>query len=180
MIALIYMARTMAHMNWKPLFDYYEVSDTGLVRSIDRLVHGNKHSEYLKKGKIHRGRINDWGYHDVLLNRKLHRVHRLVAEHFIPNPENKPQVNHKNGIKMDNRVENLEWVTPSENCLHAVRNGLRRYDTGHKHPMAKLTSEQAEQIRKATGPRGLIKKLAKEFGVGRNTIRAIRKGLRYV
>ena len=104
---------------WKPVPDFedmYEVSNTGKVRN-------RKNGYELAKFQ------NRFGYITVCLNRDgkaiQQKVHRLVAEAFIPNPKNKPQVNHKNGNKADNTVENLEWVDQSENMLHASRNGLR-------------------------------------------------------
>lgn len=69
---------------------------------------------------------NTAGYASVRLPDKNHLVHRLIAEAFIPNPENKPQVNHKDGNKRNNNVSNLEWATPQENVAHAVRMGLIR------------------------------------------------------
>lgn len=79
--------------------------------------------------KILKPRDNGFGYKSVCLTKdkkpKYYKIHRLVAEHFLFNPENKKEVNHINGIKSDNRLINLEWVTPKENVKHSMINGLQ-------------------------------------------------------
>ena len=116
----------------------YQVSNFARVRSLHR-----GKVKIIKPDIIHTGYLRVTLYKDG--KTKSHYVHVLVAKAFIPNPENKSDVNHINGIKADNRVENLEWTTRSENIRHAFDMGLRK--TGCEHHMAKFTADQVHEIR---------------------------------
>lgn len=116
----------MQELIWKSIPGYeglYEVSNDGQVRSIDRFVQFNGTPSKVK-GKPKRTRIDTDGYPVVTLCRegvaKTMKVHRLVAMAFIPNPDNKPSVDHLNTIRTDNRVENLRWATNKENRNNAL------------------------------------------------------------
>jgi HNH endonuclease/NUMOD4 motif len=98
-------------------------------------------------------------------------VHRLIAETFIPNPLNYPQINHKNGIKTDNRVENLEWCTNQYNRDHAVANKLHAY--GERSGQAKLTTNEVMEIRARLNT--VISQLSEEFDISEKNIRSIAK-----
>src|SRR3990167_1365701 len=101
----------------------------------------------------HSTKNNDWYYSVALAkkNRKGYKIHRLVAEAFIPNPLNLPEVNHKNGNKGDNRIENLEWCTRAENLAHGrivSPMANRKIKRGTQSPHAKLTEAKVLEIRK--------------------------------
>lgn len=86
------------------------------------------------------------GYLTVSLSGKIVGVHRLVADAFIPNPENKPQVNHKNADKTDNNADNLEWCTASENSRHAVAMGLCNFRTEKHIEAARQNIKRAQEV----------------------------------
>lgn len=141
---------------WKyiPGFDNaYQVSNLGRVKSMNY--------NHTGKEKLRKLDLKKTGYQQVELfkNRKpkVCLVHRLVAITFIPNPENKKEVNHINGIKDDNRVENLEWVTPSENVRHSYNTGFKKGKFGAENPMfnKQHTKEAKEKISKANKGRKL-------------------------
>jgi len=139
---------------WKDVVGYegyYQVSNMGNVKSLDRLIphYKNSNFKYIKVGRLLKQQISKskskYKIVGLILNqkRKMKTIHRLVAEAFIPNPENKRTVNHIDGIKENNHIENLEWATYSENNKHAYDLKLKKPSyamlgkIGKKHPRSK-------------------------------------------
>ncbi len=155
---------------WKDITGYegyYQVSNYGRVKSLERWVLSKNNKKMPVKEKILKLQNDKDGYKIVELNKNsigIHfRVHRLVALTFISNPENKPEVNHKNGIKFDNRLGNLEWNTDLENRTHAIESGLQ-IQKGIGNGRSKLTEEQVLEIR-LIGKSIFATVLAKKYNV---------------
>lgn len=112
------------------------------------------------------------------------RVHRLIAEAFIPNPQNLPQINHKDGNKLNNNISNLEWCTPSQNQKHAFKTGLQNNHNYENNPCVKLTKENVIQIKnlyqKYTRGKYTQKKLAEMHGVTQACISSIINNKHYI
>lgn len=132
---------------WRSVVGYeglYEVSTDGRVRTVEHITNGRTITPTELAIRIYKSQR----YARVRLYRggksKDCMVHRLVAEAFIPNPDNKPQVNHINGDRSNNRVENLEWCTASENQRHAFRAGLKDIEDTITHTRKKVRQIDAD------------------------------------
>jgi len=163
---------------WKPvpLFEEsYKVSNFGRVKSIKRIIKvrtDKTKRNYVYSGQIRVTHINKFGYRRIKLTvrensvyrQKSYVIHRLVAMVFIPNPKNKPQVNHIDGNKLNNNVSNLEWCTAKENIRHAFRTGL------YKKP---ITNEQVKELRKYKtaflNKELTLKQIGDKFGIDLST-----------
>lgn len=115
----------------------YEVNSVGEVRSVDRwLPRSDTGTLVFYKGKVLKSRLDKYGYKEIDFSinsvKISERVHRVVAKALLPNPLNLPFVNHKNGVKDDNSLTNLEWCTASENVQHAIDTGLLSVKFGDK------------------------------------------------
>lgn len=153
----------------------YMVNNIGEIRS-KPLIKTIGNNRYLKVGCLIKPRFSNSGYAYINLGKsKREYVHRIVALAFIDNPKKKRTVNHINGIKTDNRVDNLEWATHGENHKHAYDNGLHPKRMGIKSYKAKLDELQVRTIRACT-PQVRQFQLAKYFNVDSGTINSIVAG----
>lgn len=153
---------------WKDIEGYegiYQVSNLGRVKSL-------KHS---KEGKLLKGRVTGKGYLSVVLFRnsvrKSNSIHRLVAQAFIPNPENKPEVNHIDEDKTNNNIDNLDWSTPKENSNHGTRND--RIAETKSIPIIVININTGE-VEEFYG----ISECARQLGLHKQNITSVLKGKR--
>ena len=156
----------MQEVKYIPGTDYLVYNDGRIwSNKTHRFMKQCSNGQYLKVALCIKGKL------------KQFLVHRLVAKAFVPNPENKREVNHIDGNKTNNKVSNLEWVTASENQTHAVKTGLKKHGTDLWN--GKFNKEQVIDIIKQHQNGVPCYVLGRKYGCDKTTISAICRGLRY-
>jgi hypothetical protein len=158
----------------KDLSQYYEVSNKGHLR--------NTKTKYIVKlHKIKTGYLTYSGSLGSRNSKKIIRIHKCVAETFIDNPNNLPQVHHKDDIKVHNWIENLEWITAQGNAIKAIEDGLCDIRKGERCNFAKLTNQQANEIRELyTTGEYTHRSLGKLFNINHSAITKIVNNQTYI
>ena len=176
---------------WKDVQEFkgiLQVSNKGRVRTLDRICKAKNNGTQISKGMLRKPTKDKQGYLKVVMTVDgviyARRVHRLVAKEFIKNPLNKPEVNHIDGVKDNNNVDNLEWVTAKENVRHAYANNLidsrkRNVLKGRKSPKRIFTDNQVEEIKKMRDDGIVYREIASKYNVSIPTIRNICKSISY-
>lgn len=152
----------------------YQISNMGRGKSLKGI--SGISERILKPQKVVAGYLYISMWKDGLAKNKF--LHRLVGKYFVPNPENKPQINHKKGFKWDNRANELEWATSSENLKHAHSTGLKKptCNNGESIGTSKLKTNDIFEIRNLINDGVRIKVIALKFNVSFQTISAIKTG----
>lgn len=154
----------------KGLEGKYEANENGQIRTLN-YKGSNGRIEVFKPAKDAKGYLRT----ALVINGKAKtiKVHRVIAETFVSNPLNKPQVNHINGVKDDNRAENLEWVTNRENVVHAYENNLVNLKSGESHHRSKYSNELIEKAYSEYLSGTPKRELARKYGFSRSVFRRV-------
>lgn len=165
---------------WKDIVGYegyYQVSNKGRVKSLGRKGSGCCLFDRIKKITKSKDKTH-YDSFGLCINgkSKSFMIHRVIAIHFIPNPESKKEVNHIDGNKSNNSISNLEWVTPSENIYHGLKLGIMNTANGLTKPNVRFSRQDVVEIKKRIIKGDLGVNIAKDYGVNKVLIYNIKSG----